>query len=548
MRAVWPHTFVVDNNIHVHISQLRKLFGGKQGWIRTESGRGYRLAQPRHHQRPVPPVTRDTPIGRESELMDLHALVDSEPLVTLVGAPGVGKSTLARELMRERSRIGDTPAFFIELADAVPGTTITGALGTALALPLPHDPPAIVAAIAQRPTLIVLDGCDAFIDEAASFCQALATFCAGVQIVVTSREPLHIAPERTWRVPPLDTPARTSNPADLSASPAVRLFIARMGESAGHTPTPTGEAAPATLALIAALCRRAGGNPLLLELTAARAAALGVSCVLEQSDEQWLALANVMRDVPSRHRSLTAAYASSCARLAPQELGVLARLAALPDAFTIEAACAIAPRCGIDSETMLDVLAALVLKSLIDVEATPTSAMRGYRIGNMLRAFARRMRQTETPDTADTAPLDVAEAAPLVVEHLSGGDAVAARHPAGRVMASPAAHRGTGFPPTVVSASYGFDRAMPPRLPTPSGHVWRAVSSLDAGHRAGQPSLPPMAQSAPIPYRVGFTSHERLRACRRAVGDDGEKVTECRRVNHILHPWQGKRHARREPS
>ncbi|MBN3724820.1 winged helix-turn-helix domain-containing protein [Burkholderia sp. Ac-20379] len=72
MRAVWPRAFVIDNNIHVHICELRKLFGGKQGWIRTEAGRGYRLAPPERHRQPAPiaPATRDTLIGRARELAD----------------------------------------------------------------------------------------------------------------------------------------------------------------------------------------------------------------------------------------------------------------------------------------------------------------------------------------------------------------------------------------------------------------------------------------------------------------------------------------------
>ncbi|HDV6371183.1 TPA: winged helix-turn-helix domain-containing protein, partial [Burkholderia cepacia] len=107
MEAVWPDTIVVENNIQVHISTLRKLFGGKHGWIRTESGRGYRLAPPvdaahAAHAGRLPDALeplrgvrtgaapRKCPlIGREPEAAELHALLEREAFVTLVGPGGV---------------------------------------------------------------------------------------------------------------------------------------------------------------------------------------------------------------------------------------------------------------------------------------------------------------------------------------------------------------------------------------------------------------------------------------------------------------------------
>lgn len=211
MRVVWPRTFVVDNNIHVHVCELRKLFGGKHGWIRTDSGRGYRLTPPEPREREPRTASPEFTaphalVGRERELAELHALVDSEALLTLVGAPGIGKSSLARELVRERASTGDMRTFFIDLADAAPGTSVVGALATAFGLPLPHDRAAIVATVAQRPALIVFDGCDRFIDEVASLCQTLSTFGTRIHLVATSREPLQISAERTWRVPPSAPP------------------------------------------------------------------------------------------------------------------------------------------------------------------------------------------------------------------------------------------------------------------------------------------------------------------------------------------------------
>lgn len=482
MRVVWPRTFVVDNNIHVHVCELRKLFGGRHGWIRTNSGRGYRLSPPERGVMPqrsmsTAPAMPHALVGRDRELAELHALVDSATLLTLVGAPGVGKSCLARELVRERASIGDMQTLFIELADAAPGTSVMGALGAALELPLPHDRPAIIAAIAQRPALVVFDGCDPFIDEVAALCQALSTFGPSVRLVATSREPLHISAERTWRVRPLDTPAIAANDAEVAAAPAVRLFMRRMGETTGDAPLQTGQLGLHVLNAIASICRRVGGNPLAIELAATRAATLGVLRVLELSDDQWLVLGNAMRGVPARHRSLAAAYAWSCARLAPHEHSVLARLAALRDSFTIGTACAIAAHCAIDSETMLDALSSLVSKSLIEVETTPYLDQRRYRLPDILSAF-----MCDEPANSASPAGDVKQ-----VEYIATGSAVALQsseknspdssHTLLSTAASLSGHAPMVNPETAIHTAQG--RACLP----PHGSTLRS----DVGPRAGLP-------------------------------------------------------------
>ncbi|CAM2144014.1 winged helix-turn-helix domain-containing protein [Paraburkholderia tropica] len=422
MRVVWPRTFVVDNNIHVHVCELRKLFGGKHGWIRTDSGRGYRLTPPEPREREPrtasPGLTAPHAlVGRERELAELHALVDSEALLTLVGAPGIGKSSLARELVRERASTGDMRTFFIDLADAAPGTSVVGALATAFGLPLPHDRAAIVATVAQRPALIVFDGCDRFIDEVASLCQTLSTFGTRIHLVATSREPLQISAERTWRVPPLGTPDAAGSDADVAGAPAVRLFMQRLQETLQETigdgARQTGEHGQNLLNVVASLCRRVGGNPLALEVAAARAATLGPLGMLELTDEQWLVLGNARRDAPARHRSLAAAYAWSCARLAAQECSALSRLAALPDSFTIETACAIAGHGALDNEQMLDALASLVSKSLVEVETTSHLNGRRYRLPHTLRAF---MHSLPVAGVSQLGEASQAEDAAIVIE------------------------------------------------------------------------------------------------------------------------------------
>ncbi|WP_321789348.1 winged helix-turn-helix domain-containing protein [Paraburkholderia sp. J94] len=524
MRVVWPRTFVVDNNIHVHVCELRKLFGGKQGWIRTDSGRGYRLTPPepreREHQPRAASPALAAPralVGRERELAELLALVDSEALLTLVGAPGIGKSSLARELMRERASTGDRRTVFVELADAAPGTSVVSALATALGLPLPHDRSAIVAAVAQRPALIVFDGCDAFIDEVASLCRTLSTFGSRVHLVATSREPLHLSAERTWRVPPLGTPAAAGSDAEVAAAPAVRLFMQRLGETMGDGPLQTGEHGQNLLNVVASLCRRVGGNPLALEVAAARAATLGVLGVLELSDEQWLVLGNAMHEAPARHRSLAAAYAWSCTRLAPHERSALSRLASLPDSFTIETACAIAEHCALDNEAMLDALASLVSKSLVEVETSPHRDGRRYRLPHALRAF---MHSLIAAAVSQPGEAQQAENAAIVVD------------------TAPRPHDETAIDSvrTPVSASPSF----PDRTAIAYAEVAVPTASLRMGKSPAQSASPSRRDR---PGAREPANHLRLPTC-----DGRAKIAASCRVPSVFCLGQGKRRTQRERS
>jgi DNA-binding winged helix-turn-helix (wHTH) protein len=79
MRVVWPDNFVADNNIHVHMSALRKLFGGKHGWIRTHNGRGYRLRPSAVGQRATSAPTGPLPvIDRERIVAAVYRLLAAE--------------------------------------------------------------------------------------------------------------------------------------------------------------------------------------------------------------------------------------------------------------------------------------------------------------------------------------------------------------------------------------------------------------------------------------------------------------------------------------
>ncbi|WP_321950560.1 winged helix-turn-helix domain-containing protein [Paraburkholderia bannensis] len=414
--AVWPSTIVIDNNIQVHISALRKLLGGKDGWIRTVAGRGYRLAAPDPRavmqvdapraapaalatpapiRAPAPTpaprndvwpraVPRMTLIGRDAPLAELLALLECTTLLTLVGTGGVGKSALACELAYAHSARTGAGIRFIDFCAEM-------AHCAAHAVPRLPD----FDQTAARHTLFVVDGCESAIDEAAAFCHALGAAYPQARVVATSREPLRIAGERVYRVAPLALPPHEAREArgaqeaqaaleePVRASAAVQLFLRHLcaGDHGNPMVTPP-------LDMVATLCRQLDGLPLALELAARRAALIGVGPLLAQLDTQLLALPNGLRGVPARQRTLGATLEWSHARLDPIEQAVLRRIAVFDGAFELGAAMTLAACPRIDADLVIEGLSGLVSKSLVTAEPHATTATMRYRMPRVTRAFA----------------------------------------------------------------------------------------------------------------------------------------------------------------
>ncbi|WP_042297908.1 winged helix-turn-helix domain-containing protein [Paraburkholderia bannensis] len=402
--AVWPSTIVIDNNIQVHISALRKLLGGKDGWIRTVAGRGYRLAAPDPRAvvqvdapraapaacatpAPAPALRNDVwpravprmaLIGRDEPLANLLALLECTTLLTLVGTGGVGKSALACELAYAYSAGTGAGIRYIDFC---------AEMAHCAAHAVPRLPDFDQAA--ARHTLFVVDGCESAIDEAAAFCHALGAAYPQARVVATSREPLRIAGERVYRVAPLALPPHEAREAQAAleepvrASAAVQLFLRHLcaGDNGNPMVTPP-------LDMVATLCRQLDGLPLALELAARRAALIGVGPLLAQLDTQLLALPNGLRGVPARQRTLGATLEWSHARLDATEQAVLRRIAVFDSAFELGAAMTLAACPRIDADLVIEGLSGLVSKSLVTAEPHATTATMRYRMPRVTRAFA----------------------------------------------------------------------------------------------------------------------------------------------------------------
>ncbi len=335
---------------------------------------------------PEPPPRISPIVGRASELAELERLLGSSRLLTLTGPGGSGKTSLAAELARRVAGAFTIGPVWVELAPLADPALLPGQLAAALGLRKGNGRTTLESVsrtIGARPALLVLDNCEHLIEACAELAARLLADCSGATLLTTSREPLGLAGEIAWRVPPLSLPAAGAASVDeAAASEAVRLFVER-----ARGVCPRFELEPANAAAVAAICRRLDGLPLALELAAARVRVLSLEQILERLDDGVRLLTGGDRGAPERHRTLRSTLEWSYRLLADQEKLLLARLSVFADRFSLAAVEAVCPGGALAAPDVLDRLAALVDKSLVTMEVDGDEAR--YRLLEVTRQFAR---------------------------------------------------------------------------------------------------------------------------------------------------------------
>ena len=284
------------------------------------------------------PLTQTPLVGRNEELADLLRLlgVDRAPLVTVTGVGRIGKTRFALEAARDLVEEFAAGVWFVDLSAlrdselVVP--TIASTIGATSEL---------AEHLADKELLLVLDNFEHLVEAARDVADLLRR-CPNVQLLVTSREPLHITGERLSPLKP------------LAESPAVELFRER-----AEAADPAFDAPSETLK---AIVDRVDRLPLAIELAAARANVLAADQLLMRLDQRLLLLTGRARDLPDRQRTLAATIEWSYDLLDEHEKRAFTRIAAFAGGCTAEAA----ERVG---EADLDMLGSLVEKSLLRAEA-----------------------------------------------------------------------------------------------------------------------------------------------------------------------------------
>ncbi len=396
---VWPGVVVEDNNLHVQMAALRRALGAHQAIIQTVPGRGYRFAadvtgleaEPAGSAPATPAAESGLPaemaklIGREVELAELQALLAENRLVTITGPGGIGKTRLAVAL--GHSVIGNFPggARLIDLAPLTSGPgaggLVEGATVTALGLRVAEGASAVastVAALKDRPALLVFDNCEHVLGGVTPLVEALLRGSAAISVLATSQEPLRIEGEMVYRLDPLAVPPREASGAeDLARFGAVALFI-RRAEAADRR----FKLDARNSAAVAEICRGLDGIPLALEMAAARMATLGAEGLRSRLGERLRLLTAGARTAEARQRTLRGTVIWSFDLLDETDRAAFRRLGIFAGGFSAQAAAAILQE---GEPEVMDMLARLADKSLVVAEA---SANPRYRLLETLRLFA----------------------------------------------------------------------------------------------------------------------------------------------------------------
>ena len=234
------------------------------------------------------PLSLTSFVGRDVELEEVVALVREHRLVTLTGAGGIGKTQMALQAGTALSG-GAEDIRFVALAPLGSPSPVAQAVASALGVQESPNHPlleTLLAHLKKQSMLLILDNCEHVIDEAAMVAEPLLAGCPRVRILATSREPLRIAGERTYRLPSLRLPspdvAAGLSAADAAGYGAIALFSDR-ARAADYRFALTGENVP----IVAELCRHLDGIPLAIELAAARVNVLSVKALNEMLDHRF---------------------------------------------------------------------------------------------------------------------------------------------------------------------------------------------------------------------------------------------------------------------
>jgi predicted ATPase/DNA-binding winged helix-turn-helix (wHTH) protein len=388
---VWPTSVVEEINLRVHIAALRRALGdGENGqrYIVNVPQCGYSfiapvrcdsaaqvvfegLQTPRHN---LP--ARLTPVaGRDSLVGGLVRKMPLCRLMTVTGAAGVGKSTVAlrvAELLLQYYRDG---VWQVDLS-LIDGDT--SLLDQVLRI-LECD----MTGLSTRHALLLLDNCDHHRDACRAAVETLLEVAPRLSILATCREALHVSLETLQYVPPLAIPKRSTADCITEAMghSSVQLFVSR-ARARQHD----FRLREQDVKVVVEICRQLDGLPLAIELAAAQIDALALVGLQAQMAHGLQVLSHGRRTAVPRHQSMQAAFDWSYQRLSEQEQRVLQRLSVFKMAFTLEAALAVISCPQLAPQRLAVIIEGLALKSLLTVERGGSTGR--YRMLNTTRCYA----------------------------------------------------------------------------------------------------------------------------------------------------------------
>jgi len=324
-------------------------------------------------------------VGRRRVLADAKRALSKSRLVTLTGVGGVGKTRVAERVARDRRRAYPHGVWLVELGELPDPALLTQTILTELGVrgqPSGDALQVLIDSLSSRQLLLVLDNCEHLLDEVAGLSTALLRSCPDLQILATSRAPLHIVGEAVLPVPPMAAPEpdRSGGVAGLSRYDAVALFTERAAAA-----VPDFAVTEDNYRAVAALCYRLDGLPLTIELAAGRLRSLSPAQILSRLDDRYALLTGGERGRPGRQQTLRASIEWSYHLCTPAEQRLWARLCVFAGSFELDAVEGVCSGGDIAGAEMVDLVSGLVDKSIVVRQERGTVAQ--YRLLESIREF-----------------------------------------------------------------------------------------------------------------------------------------------------------------
>jgi predicted ATPase/DNA-binding winged helix-turn-helix (wHTH) protein len=404
LRRVWPGMAVDKTNVTVQISAVRKALGNGWDLVKTDAGRGYRFtgdvrklanaaeAIPKlSHVRPLAEAVTNLPmplsslVGRDQDLKAVLYRLTTQRLVTLIGPGGIGKTQLALRAARLALPSFADGTWMVELDALNDAELLPHAIARVVGVPSRANHnlvDQIIAALAPKRLLLVIDNCEHVIGAVAQLAELLLRGAPELHVLTTSREPLVAEGEHLYPVHPLSFPAADTNDVAVGLEhSAVQLFAER-----ARAANPLFVLDAGTMPGVGKICRRLDGIPLAIELAAARVATIGVEMLARRLHDRFQLLTDGRRTALRRHQTLSAALDWGYDLLSAQERAVLRRIAVFAGSFTLESAGAVAASEDLPPAQAADMVMQLVQKSLVTFDVRRSVAR--YRLLDTTRAYA----------------------------------------------------------------------------------------------------------------------------------------------------------------
>jgi predicted ATPase/DNA-binding winged helix-turn-helix (wHTH) protein len=398
---VWGKLVVHESSLRWHIASLRKTLRDDESgarYVKNVVGRGYCFAAPVTWTTAAPtasesvatPLSARLPgrpfrmVGRDGAVRELTRRLREQRFVSIVGAGGIGKTTVALAVAHEVLPEFAGGIHFLDLAAIENPQLVAGVLASQLGLSVVSENPlpAILAFLHERRALLVFDSCEGVIETTAALAESIFRDAPQVHVLATSRESLRVEGERVHHLSPLECPpadAVSLTATQALAFPAVQLFVEQAAAS-GYRFELNDEDAPA----VAEVCRRLDGIALALELAACRVGVYGVQGIASLLENEFGLLWRGRRTALLRHQTLNATLDWSYNLLSETERLTLRRLAVFVGAFSLEASLDVVAH-DLDPSEVTETFATLVDKSLV---ALVTTAPMRYRLLDTTRAYA----------------------------------------------------------------------------------------------------------------------------------------------------------------